>query len=450
MRKYILTLAALCLLYSSALAQTLAFDSHSMTYGYKNSDGSWKIAPQFQQAYDFQNGQKRFAVVKQDYRWGCIDVNGQMIVRNIFFTKEEATTAGKEWQSAEEPGKWIYPAENGTDRKWGFVNYYGQWKFSPIYEDARPFVGKAPMTFATVKMEGRWGCIDGKGILIINNIFLSQEDAEAAGKQWIFGTQYDIWRCPTTNPNTKKWGYVNYLGRWVIDGQYEDHDFFGKDNKYIYTQVKKDGRWGNIDRNGNIISECIFYTKEDAAYALHQIESGRPLNEWRLPVSNPETNLYGWVDAKGEWAINPQYEDATHFANDTGLFATAKLDGKWASIDNEGYLISKNVFTLSSEAWQAGNEWDTHQELGHWLYPIRDPKNDHWGYVNYKGQWVITPTFEDAKLFIKTWNNRVAPAKQDGKWGCIDHTGQFVVTNIYNTSADAFVAGRNWAEKQKF
>lgn len=450
MKKLTLLIVMLFTLAAGAMAQTAVLDTHSQLWGYKNSDGSWKIRPQYQKANPFQGGNKKFAVVKYDHFWGCIDVMGQMVVRNIFHTLEEAQRAGLEWQKGDEPGKWVYPSRNPVDGKWGFVNYYGQWKFQPIYEAANDFIGTEPITFATVKLEGRWGCIDGKGILIINNIFMSQQQAEDAGRQWIIGTHYDTWRYPVTNPKTNLWGYVNYLGRWIIQPQYEDHDFFGEDNNYIYTQVERLGRWGNIDRNGNIISECIFESKADAAYALLQFEKGRALDSWRFPVPHPNTNLWGWVNYKGEYVIEPLYQAATHFANDTGEFATAKLNNFWASIESDGWPLSNFVFTLSSEAWTAGNEWDTHQELGHWLYPIQDTNSGHWGYVNFRGQWVINPLFEDAKLFIKTWNNRVAPAMMDGKWGCIDHTGQFVVTNQYNTSADAYAAGRQWAEKRKF
>nr|MCR5065018.1 WG repeat-containing protein [Bacteroidales bacterium] len=190
--------------------------------------------------------------------------------------------------------------------------------------------------------------------------------------------------------------------------------------------------------------------RDDADYALSQKEHGRNINDWRLPVTDITTGKYGWVDYAGEWVISPIYEGATHFINDTGMFATCKLDGYWASIDNNGEHLSQNCFTLSSEAYQAGYEWDNDQELGHWLYPIKDKQTGYWGYVNFKGQWVIQPTLEDAKLFIQTWNNRVAPAKMDGRWGCIDHTGQFVVKNIYTTSAEAYEAARRWAEKNKF
>ena len=107
MKRYIFILTTLCMLTGSALAQTLAFDDIGMKYGYKNSNGTWQIAPKYQVAFAFQHQDRKFAVVKYDGRWGCIDESGNMIVRNIFRTKEEAQEAGDQWYTAEEPGKWI-------------------------------------------------------------------------------------------------------------------------------------------------------------------------------------------------------------------------------------------------------------------------------------------------------------------------------------------------------
>ncbi|MDY5969250.1 MAG: WG repeat-containing protein [Bacteroidales bacterium] len=450
MKRYSILLLFFTLLATDVFAQKLVQDPNNKLYGYKNSDGGWQIAPQFGDAHPFQGRFKRFAVVKLDRHWGCCDDRGQMVVRNIFATHEEAEAAGREWEKGDEPGKWLYATVNPATGLWGFVNYYGDWKYAPVYEDARQYVGKDPMSFATVKTGGRWGCIDGKGVMIIQPIFMEQQHADMAGKQWIAGTNYDTWLYPTQDKETGLWGHVNYLGRWVIGPEYEDHDYFGPDHNYFYCQMKKNGRWGTIDRQGNVASHFIFFTKADAHYALNQIEHQRPLTGWRLPVTDPQTDRWGWVDPSGEWVIEPMYEGASHFANDTGRFATAKLNGKWASIADNGELLSKNVFTLSGDAWKAGYEWDNDQELGHWLWPVQNPETNAWGYVNFKGQWVIQPTFEDAKLFIKTWNNRAAPAKMDGKWGCIDHTGRYVVTNIYTTSAEAQTAGIRWAEKNKF
>ena len=443
---FIITLLA-CL---GATAQKPVYESGMKSFGYKNDNGSWRIMPKYQRAGEFEGSVRRWAPVKLDGHWGCIDIDGNLICRNMFPSQEVARQAGHEWEVMSEPGKWVYPARNQADGRWGFVDYYGRWKYQPVYEAANPHQGKDPKSFASVKKEGRWGCIDGRGVLVVNNIFHSAEQAESAGAQWAIARNYYTWRVPVTNPKTGLWGFVDYLGRWAVQPLYQDQRPFGEDNNYQYTQVKQEGRWANIDRNGNIISTAIFFTAEDAAYALRQFEHGRTLEGWRLPVTNPASGKWGWVDWSGEWRIKPIYEDATHFANDTGLFATAKLDGFWMAISDTGDDLSRNVFTLSSEAWLAGNEWDTGQELGHWLYPVMDQGTQAWGYVDYKGEWVIKPTLEDAKLFTYVWNDRVAPAKMDGKWGCIDHTGQFVVANIYNTSAEAQIAGRRWAEGRKF
>lgn len=434
----------------SVSAQTLTLDKSTKLYGYKNTEGGWQIAPQYQYAYEFEGKFKRFAVVKLDSYWGCADVRGEMIVRNIFHSAVEAEAAGKQWEDGGEPGKWVYPAQNPADGKWGFVNYYGEWEFQPVYEDVRAFVGSEPMNFATVKTGGRWGCIDGKGVLVIDTVFMEQQHANLAGLQWINGLHYDTWRYPAKSKATGLWGYVNYLGRWMVQPEYEDYDFFGTDHNYIYAQVKKNGRWGSIDRNGKVITHPIFFTRAEADYALLQLEHNRPISEWRFPVTDVETGMWGWVDYAGEWVIEPIYQGASHFANDTGEYATCKLDGFWATIGSSGEWLSKNVFTLSREAERAGYEWDNKQELGHWLYPIREPRSGYWGWVNFKGEWVIDPTFEDGKEFIYTWNNRTAPAKMDGRWGCIDHTGQFVVKNIYETSSEASNAGRQWSSKSKF
>ena len=105
MKRYIFTLTIAFMLTGNALAQTLAFDDIGMKYGYKNSNGIWQIPPRYQVAFAFQHQERKFAVVKYDGRWGCIDESGNMIVRNIFRTQEEAQEAGDQWYTAEEPGK---------------------------------------------------------------------------------------------------------------------------------------------------------------------------------------------------------------------------------------------------------------------------------------------------------------------------------------------------------
>ena len=66
------------------MAQKVAYESAMQSFGYKNDDGSWKIAPRYQRAGEFEGSVRKWAPVKLDGHWGCIDIDGNLICRNLF------------------------------------------------------------------------------------------------------------------------------------------------------------------------------------------------------------------------------------------------------------------------------------------------------------------------------------------------------------------------------
>ena len=66
-----------------ANAQKLVYESSLQCFGYQNDNGTWKIAPTFQRAGEFEGNTRKWAPVKIDGRWGCIDVDGNLICRNL-------------------------------------------------------------------------------------------------------------------------------------------------------------------------------------------------------------------------------------------------------------------------------------------------------------------------------------------------------------------------------
>lgn len=71
-------------------------------------------------------------------------------------------------------------------------------------------------------------------ILATNTIFLSKKD--------------------------EKYGYVNNKGIVVVDYIYDDAT---EQNKYGYVAVKKDGKWGALDQNGNVVVEPKYEMKNN-------------------------------------------------------------------------------------------------------------------------------------------------------------------------------------------
>ena len=121
MKKFAILLIFTILTALGASAQKPVYESAMKSFGYKNTDGSWRIMPQYQRAGEFEGSVRKWAPVKLDGHWGCIDIDGNLICRNLFPTQEVARQAGHEWEVMSEPGKWVYPARNQADGRWASV-----------------------------------------------------------------------------------------------------------------------------------------------------------------------------------------------------------------------------------------------------------------------------------------------------------------------------------------
>ena len=61
-------------------------------------------------------------------------------------------------------------------------------------------------------------------------------------------------------------------------------------------------------------------------------------------LCNVELNgKWGYIDAKGNFAINPQFNSATPFGSQSGL-AAVLVNGKWGLIDSNGKYVVNPQF----------------------------------------------------------------------------------------------------------
>ena len=103
--------------------------------------------------------------------------------------------------------------------------------------------------------------------------------------------------------------------------------------------------------------------------------------------------LYGYVDAKGDYVIAAQFEEATDFAE--GL-AAVKTENKW-------------------------------------------------GYIDTTGKFVISAQYEKACPFGENYYNGLARVKTNNKWGVINKSGEIVVATKYDAiNKHSGVGGRGW------
>lgn len=120
-----------------------------------------------------------------------------------------------------------------------------------------------------------------------------------------------------------RWGFVDKNGICVIDCQFEDVKNGFEEG---YAAAKKDGKWGFIDTEGTCV---IDYQFDDVKKGFSEGYAAVKVND-----------KWGYIDQKGQYAIDPTYEDAGNFSE--GLAAvmnTIDRMKKWAYINCENEIV---------------------------------------------------------------------------------------------------------------
>ncbi len=191
-----------------------------------------------------------------------------------------------------------------------------------------------------------------------------------------------------------KYGYIDTEGNIAIECEYEDACDFSEG----LACVKKDGRYGYIDTNGNTIIDFKYYDPYDGH--PRQPEVGKFVDG----VASVNNGNYGYVDTKGNVVIDFKLPMARAFH-----------DGR--AFVNGAYFIDKsgnNVFHFDNYKIKSLNFYDG-------LLLVK--KDEKYGYVNTNGEVVIDFQFDDAYSF----SNGLASIKKDGKYGFIDTKGNIVI-----------------------
>lgn len=187
-------------------------------YGYVNSKGELVIAPQFDEAWAFQEG---LAVVKVDDKWGYINPTGDFVVQPTY---DDA------WGFSEGLAKVI---KNG---KVGFINLKGNVVIPLSYDDSYHWFDEG---FTAVSKKDKWGIINKQGKAITP---LSYDYATSPSEGRILVGNYD-------KAGELKYGYLDTQGKVVIPLQYDYATSFSDGTAY----VDKDGESLLINKKGQTV-----------------------------------------------------------------------------------------------------------------------------------------------------------------------------------------------------
>lgn len=233
---------------------------------------------------------------KDGNQWGYIDQNGHYVTPFIF----------QEAHDFQENGLAIVK----KDGCYGIINEQFQYVVLPKYEAITSF------------SEGRAQVLDNDGYYVIN-----EQGHVLTKKSYSFIGAYHDKRAifaDTTSEGKYLYGYLDQDGNEVIPLQYEmAHDFHN--GKAVVRVREKEHAL--IDRAGKILQTYPYYTVG-------------VLREGKMSFQKDLSDLFGYIDERGDIVIKPQFRTAQQFQNDRAIVSNEKNHwNRYGLIDQNGKVV---------------------------------------------------------------------------------------------------------------
>lgn len=180
--------------------------------------------------------------------------------------------------------------------------------------------------------------------------------------------------------------------------------------------IRKNGKYGFIDRQGKIVIEPQFASANNFSEGLAKIESG---------------GKYGYINRVGKVVIKPQFDFASNFQEELAYISIKK---KYGFINKLGDIIiptqysSANNFSegLAMVAFKDGSRKRKRSKKKKWGISRKC------GFIDKTGVFIIKPQFGDTHIFSEGLAAvRIGDALK-GKWGFIDKRGQFIIEPTFD------------------
>lgn len=230
----------------------------------------------------------------------------------------------------DEDGMYLYPLQYAAgSQSWLFITEEGKILGGKGWDKACEF----SEGFAVVAENGKYGYIDKQGEIAIP---LEWDDAypfkegkaavERGGEWWFINHQGERGSKKTREEILKVTSSLYYYSKWDEDDINGGVKFSDIDEKY-YIVYKNGDKYPFPE--GTIRKEE--YGSGDSSWFLYD----------RLVVQN-EQRLYGVIDKKGNWVLEPVWDDISLGHTDK-IFAVEK-DGKWGFVNEKGEALTQRAF----------------------------------------------------------------------------------------------------------
>ncbi|MCI8530167.1 MAG: hypothetical protein HFH82_13615 [Lachnospiraceae bacterium] len=266
---------------ASVFSGNMAPVRRNETWGYSNSKGKKKIGTMYAYAGAFNQGMA--PVIDSQGRGFFVDTDGNKVF--VADTEETVTELGVMSSSG------IYAVNNG--KEWNYYNQSGELVAGGFQEASTMANG-----LAACKTDGGWQIYDTSGQVHIDGYYddvLADEKHMVYRNERLFVKAGDSYRM------------IDAFGNQIGMDTFEDGKIFYEST---YAAVKKDGKWGFIDKDGNWF---IAPTYEDARSFSNGYAAVRMNGQW------------GFINMDQELCIPCQFTDAKDFTANGTVFVQKNL-----------------------------------------------------------------------------------------------------------------------------
>ncbi len=475
---------------SASLPDKLAPVQVGMRYGLKDMQGKTVIPALFEAL--IPDGDSCRA--RTHGKWGLVNLRGEWVVQPLFealdkFYGRFAVAARKD--SVAVPKTYYLQQQTNLDLKYGLIGQDGAWVIKPLYEK---LVLCTNGTVILYKKFNLWGVmtVDGKKqtLPVYEAIFPFTDGAAVV----VYKDPSEIsmlsayYGSPDETVTGGKWGVIDQQGKELIAPHYayigSFHDglaafneggTWGAIQRYGSTKALRNGKWGFLDVQGRIVIPATYesvnefdegvalVTKEGSTYLIDKVghKLARPDSGILKRVGVPalttfcQAPAWGFIDTAGRMVIAAAYGNARPFQN--GLAAVSQSTPCDRQTDLSAGTASNSLIRNSGvhnvRVNEGEEQWGYIDASGTLVIPYQFTrcvdfsdglaavfKEGSWGFINKKGEWVISPRYDDDTQCHYRFKDGLALVSIQGKWGFVDHAGKQVIPLVY-TLADEFEEG---------
>lgn len=244
---------------------------------------------------------------------------------------------------------WYIPAYDAEKERWGYIRENGKTAIGFLYEEALPFDGEYTVAriggvYTFIDKNGYWYSVDKNDLDLVTACIGGKVAGMKDGKYGIFNHSFqaliqDFFEDVCLNDNGMV--FVKKGGKWaLLDDSLEPV------TDYIYSDIARNSR-------GQAFKDDYAIVADEKGYYLID-RTGQACYEQRFPLAKgleggnyavaDDSGNWGFANEKGEYVIDPQYEDAFSFSQS---LAAVKVDGMWGYINSYATQIMEPQFNMA-------------------------------------------------------------------------------------------------------